>query len=52
MEALRAYERRARACEGKDGKGALPKVLAIVTGKGPLRDEYIRRVEEIGRAHV
>ena len=51
LEALRAYERRARACEGEDGRGALPKVLAIVTGKGPLRDEYIRQVEALQAGH-
>ena len=40
LAALRAYERRARA-------GGLPRVLAVVTGKGPLRDEYMRRVERL-----
>lgn len=40
LDALVRYEERARECR------RLPKVLAVVTGKGPLRDKYMR---EIGR---
>ncbi|OCH85610.1 hypothetical protein OBBRIDRAFT_828812 [Obba rivulosa] len=43
-DALAAYERRARTAE-REGR-ALPKVLVVVTGKGPLRDRYMA---EIGR---
>ncbi|KAL1689949.1 glycosyltransferase family 33 protein, partial [Schizophyllum commune] len=51
IEALGAYEGMARAAsEGvKEGANAppLPKILCIVTGKGPLKTEYMRRVGKL-----
>lgn len=42
IEALGIYERKARAAEGK-----LPKVLMVVTGKGPDRERYMREVAKL-----
>lgn len=42
LEALTMYERKARLAGGK-----LPKVLMVVTGKGPDREKYMRRVESL-----
>lgn len=42
LEALIIYERKAR-----EARGRLPKVLMIVTGKGPDRDEYMKKVEHL-----
>ncbi|KAI8983197.1 mannosyltransferase [Trametes punicea] len=47
IEALKCYERRARACTGLEEKERLPKVLMVVTGKGPLRQRYMREVERL-----
>ncbi|KAL1747312.1 glycosyltransferase family 33 protein [Schizophyllum fasciatum] len=52
IEALEMYERAAGEGEGQGGgsgqKGkSLPKVLCVVTGKGPLRAEYMRRVGKL-----
>lgn len=38
LDALSIYEHRARAARGK-----LPRVLMFVTGKGPLRETYMRK---------
>jgi beta-1,4-mannosyltransferase len=35
------YEHKAR----EQGKGRLPKILMIVTGKGPLRDKYMKKID-------
>ena len=40
LDALVLYERKACAANG-----GLPKVLMIVTGKGPDRDKYMKKVE-------
>ncbi|KAI5897410.1 glycosyltransferase family 33 protein [Schizophyllum commune H4-8] len=54
IEALGAYEGMARAAsegmtrKASDGKASpLPKILCIVTGKGPLKTEYMRRVGKL-----
>ncbi|KAI0960946.1 hypothetical protein AcV7_000183 [Taiwanofungus camphoratus] len=57
LDALTTYERRARSLSPKlavnqmpgeiaPGRG-LPKVLVIVTGKGPLREKYMQEVERL-----
>lgn len=46
LDALVLYEKRARALATPEAGGDLPKVLVVVTGKGPLREKYMR---EIGR---
>jgi beta-1,4-mannosyltransferase len=38
LDALSIYEQRARAARGR-----LPRVLMFVTGKGPLRELYMRK---------
>ncbi|OJT07967.1 Chitobiosyldiphosphodolichol beta-mannosyltransferase [Trametes pubescens] len=45
LDALARYETRARECEGSGEGDRLPKVLMAVTGKGPLRTKYMRKVE-------
>ena len=42
LDALSIYEHRARAAGG-----TLPRVLMFVTGKGPLRDMYMRKAEAL-----
>lgn len=54
LEALRIYEYRAREVNGRaeNGKGGgprLPKMLMLVTGRGDLREEYMRKVVELER---
>lgn len=48
LEALRIYEHRAREvnarAQDKDEGKRLPKILMLVTGKGDLREEYMREV--------
>lgn len=51
LEALKDYERRARASESQSAYTRLPKVLVIVTGKGPLRQQYMRDVECLQTGH-
>ncbi|KAH9855786.1 mannosyltransferase [Lenzites betulinus] len=45
LETLKQYEKRARECEGLSEAERLPNVLMAVTGKGPLRQKYMRTVE-------
>jgi beta-1,4-mannosyltransferase len=49
LEALGLYETRAREVNRGtgDGKFVLPKVLMVVTGKGPLKAKYMKEVEEL-----
>ena len=58
LEALCLYEQRARsrAQEARDNLErsayALPKVLVAITGKGPLKESYMRDVERLQRGGV
>jgi beta-1,4-mannosyltransferase len=46
LDALKLYEMRAREVNrDADERGKLPKVLMVVTGKGPLKEGYMREVE-------
>ncbi|KIM84705.1 glycosyltransferase family 33 protein [Piloderma croceum F 1598] len=51
IQALKLYEMRARVInrhrvgDGEGRKRVLPKVLMVVTGKGPLKERYMREVE-------
>ena len=50
LDALRMYEVKAknRAAKAKGGaKKLLPKVLMFVTGKGPLREQYMSEIKRI-----
>jgi beta-1,4-mannosyltransferase len=53
LEALRIYEDRARELtthlptDSASGDGNLPKLLVILTGKGPLREQYMKDVAEL-----
>jgi len=51
LDALKLYEMRAREvnrhANERNGDGRLPKVLMIVTGKGPLRERYMKEVESL-----
>ena len=47
LEALEIYNRVASA---KDGEGDLPRILVMITGKGPLKDMYMGRIQEAQQA--
>lgn len=53
LEALRIYEGRAQEITAKlpthsaSAAGNLPKLLVILTGKGPLREKYMKDVAEL-----
>ena len=57
LEALGQYEQRARSHAQKEHDNntlersahALPKVLVAITGKGPLKESYMRNVERLQR---
>jgi len=48
LDALDTYERRARSRAQEGGK-RLPKMLMVVTGKGPLKEGYMTRVDTMQR---
>ena len=51
LEALQIYEIRADEISGQSSpsstEGKLPKLLVIVTGKGPLKDMYMKEVGKL-----
>lgn len=50
LEALQIYEIRADELSGQSSsstEGKLPKLLVIVTGKGPLKDMYMKEVGKL-----
>ncbi|CCL99964.1 uncharacterized protein FIBRA_01989 [Fibroporia radiculosa] len=47
LDALARYEQRASVLNADSDAPHLPKLLAIVTGKGPLRDQYMRKVGQM-----
>ncbi|RDX51446.1 beta-1,4-mannosyltransferase [Lentinus brumalis] len=51
LDALKDYERRARKYESRPEDQRLPKILVIITGKGPLREKYMREVEQLQTGH-
>ncbi|EJF58563.1 beta-1,4-mannosyltransferase [Dichomitus squalens LYAD-421 SS1] len=51
LAALKEYDRRARTSEEKGEGVGLPKVLAIVTGKGPLKEKYMQEVQRLQAGH-
>ncbi len=51
LDALKDYERRAREYESRPEDQRLPKILVIITGKGPLREKYMREVEQLQTGH-
>ncbi|KZO99697.1 glycosyltransferase family 33 protein [Calocera viscosa TUFC12733] len=48
LNAMAFYEKRARAANDPSEAG-LPKMLVIVTGKGPLREKFMEDIEEVQR---
>lgn len=49
LEALGLYERHAREVNRGDAR-VLPRVLMVVTGKGPLKEKYMREVDALQNA--
>lgn len=47
LEALEIYNRVASA---EDDRGDLPRILVMITGKGPLKDMYMTKIQEAQRA--
>jgi beta-1,4-mannosyltransferase len=49
LDALAQYEARAQIVNAKEAEGStiLPKLLMIVTGKGPLKKEYMTKIGEM-----
>lgn len=47
LEALKRYEQRARELAGVNGEKRLPKMLMVVTGKGPQREEYMKEINRL-----
>ncbi|KAK2461736.1 hypothetical protein APHAL10511_006199 [Amanita phalloides] len=47
LDALNMYDLRAQEYSEGVEQGALPKVLVVVTGKGPLKDHYMEQVNRL-----
>lgn len=47
LEALAIYDRRARELGAKGYTVLLPKLLVVLTGKGPLRERYMTEVGKL-----
>ncbi|KAJ3986328.1 mannosyltransferase [Lentinula detonsa] len=47
LDALKQYEQRARELSEADNGKKLPKILMAVTGKGPQRDEYMKKINRL-----
>ena len=48
MEAMGIYDERARESNTKGGDTErLPKLLVVLTGKGPLREKYMMEIEKL-----
>ncbi|KAF5392610.1 hypothetical protein D9757_002123 [Collybiopsis confluens] len=47
LEALNQYERRAEDLAHSDDKKRLPKLLMVVTGKGPEREYYMNKITDL-----
>lgn len=50
LQALAIYELRAQELSRPGSEGTLPKLLAIVTGKGPLKQKYMEEVNEMQKS--
>jgi beta-1,4-mannosyltransferase len=52
LEALSLYEKRTiqLASSQSTSHGRLPKLLVIVTGKGPLKEKYMKEVEKLQKS--
>lgn len=44
LEALRLYEKHAKTTFASDQHHAFPKLMVVVTGKGPLKEKYMKDV--------
>jgi len=49
IDALGMYERRAEELASQKVAASLPKMLAVVTGKGPLKAKYMADVDRLQR---
>ncbi|KAF9072668.1 mannosyltransferase [Rhodocollybia butyracea] len=47
LEALTIYEQRAEELAEADSRKRLPKMLMVVTGKGPQREEYMNKINTL-----
>jgi len=47
LQALKQYEQRARELADANGEKRLPKMLMVVTGKGPQREKYMKKINRL-----